>query len=202
VEDKPLSSLFLDRDGVINLRTPGEYVLGWEEFSFLPGVFEALSIFDRLFRYIFVITNQACVEKEMLPAATLEEIHRQMLAEIGKQGGRIDRVYYCPHRHESGCECRKPGTGMVKQAMAEFEGVDPGRSFLAGDSLSDIQVGIRMGMRTVWIDTKEEDRPLMADAIGAGAGFYLSGHYPDLLSFALELAAGPDALLEKNSIKG
>ena len=59
-------TLFLDRDGVINVEKKNEYVLHWDEFIFMPGVKEALQILNPLFDVIVIVTNQKCIGKKLL----------------------------------------------------------------------------------------------------------------------------------------
>ena len=56
-------TLFLDRDGTINVRLIDEYVKTIDEFKFLPGAMEAMARFYELFRYMIVVTNQQGIGK-------------------------------------------------------------------------------------------------------------------------------------------
>ena len=85
-------SLFLDRDGVINERKPDDYIKNWDEFRFLPGVLDALGVFSNYFTRIFIVTNQAGIEKGILSHESLKEIHDQMMEYIVFHGGRIDEI--------------------------------------------------------------------------------------------------------------
>ena len=66
-------------------------------------------------------------------------------------GGRIDRVYYCPHDHADRCACRKPGTAMALRAQEDFPEIDFRRCFMVGDAASDMELGRRLGCVTVFI---------------------------------------------------
>ena len=72
-------TLLLDRDGVINRLRPNDYVKCWEEFEFLPGVFEALKKWTPIVKHIFVVTNQRGVGKGVMSENDLLEIHRWYL---------------------------------------------------------------------------------------------------------------------------
>ena len=109
-------TLFLDRDGVINERLPDDYIKTWEEFIFLSGVLEALSIFSLFFQRIFIVTNQAGIEKGVISHEGLHEIHDKMMEIIMYHGGRIDEIYYCPFKADLDPLCRKPNPGMALQA--------------------------------------------------------------------------------------
>ncbi len=146
--------LFLDRDGVINRKPPeGGYVKSWEEFKFLPGVRKALRLLkDRGFQ-IIVATNQRGVSLGELQEPDLLAIHSRMQAELEKAGARIDAVYYCPHDYDS-CKCRKPEIGLFLQAKRDFPRLEFRQSFLAGDSITDMQAAARLGCRKILIAKK------------------------------------------------
>lgn len=154
-------SIFLDRDGVINRRTPGDYVKHPDEFVPEAGAMEALNILAAHAGRIVVVTNQAGVGKGLMALDDLAGVHRHMLALAAAAGGRIDRVYFCPHRPDAGCTCRKPATGMAEQARSDFPDIVFGQSWMVGDSATDIQLGNALGMTTVLIRGKQEDAALL-----------------------------------------
>jgi histidinol-phosphate phosphatase family protein len=150
-------TLFLDRDGVINRRIPNDYVKTWEEFSFLPGVLEAIEIFGMYFSRIFIVTNQAGIEKGIMTHESLKEIHDQMLEYISYNGGHIDEVYYCPFTSLSDPLCRKPNPGMALEAQKDFPEIRFEKSVMIGDSDSDIVFGNNLGMRTILVGNKGDN---------------------------------------------
>jgi len=87
-------TLFLDRDGVINKRKIGDYIKIIDEFEFLPDVKEALSILAKYFNKIIIVTNQQGIGKGIMTEDDLRDIHKYMLEEILKSGGRIDAIYH------------------------------------------------------------------------------------------------------------
>jgi histidinol-phosphate phosphatase family protein len=112
-------SLFLDRDGVINERIPGDYVKNCEQLILLPGVVDALKIFSGRFKYIFVVTNQQGIGKGLMSEDELAIIHNFMTEKIEKAGGRIDRIYYSPYLESAHHHTRKPAPGMALQAKKD-----------------------------------------------------------------------------------
>src|SRR5436190_162236 len=88
-------TLFLDRDGVINVEKHGTYVLNVEEFFFLDKADEAIQMLSKIFGLILIATNQRSVAKELLTLDDLHDIHGYMTEEITKVQGRIDKIYYC-----------------------------------------------------------------------------------------------------------
>ena len=150
-------TLFLDRDGVINRRIPGQYVEDWSSFEFLPGTREAIARFSKIFGHIVVVTNQQGIGKGLMTTTQLEQIHQQMLSAIQDAGGRIDAVYFCPDLSIHNPPCRKPNTGMGHQAKADFPTINFSKSVMVGDSASDIAFGRRLGMQLVLIEGKGEE---------------------------------------------
>ena len=105
-------TLFLDRDGVINKLRQNDYVKCWDEFEFLPGVFEALAKWKDHFKHIIIVTNQRGIGKGLMTDEDLNSIHQQMINEIERHSGRIDKIYYCSSLTEEDFN-RKPGIGTV-----------------------------------------------------------------------------------------
>lgn len=147
-------SLFLDRDGVINKRRPDDYVKTWDEFIFLPGALNALEVFSMHFRRIFIVTNQAGIEKGILSHESLDKIHDQMLETIHYHGGRVDEIYYCPYTSALDPLCRKPNPGMALEAKKDFPDIDFHHCIMVGDSDSDIIFGNNLGMKTILVGDK------------------------------------------------
>ena len=175
-------TLFLDRDGVINDRLVGEYVLNWSEFHFMPGVLEALRCFAGYFSRIIVVTNQQGIGKGLMTVADIQDIHERMLSAIRQAGGRVDAVYYCPDLKQKPDNCRKPGPAMALQAQRDFPEIVFPQSVMVGDSLSDIDFGFRLGMRTVLIEGKAEEAKALENAAER-----VHFRYKSLSTFALAL---------------
>jgi len=169
-------SLFLDRDGVINQRIPDNYVRIPEEFNFIDGVTDAMVIFAKLFNPIVVITNQQGIGKGLMTEAELNLVHETMLAEINKAGGRIDAVFCSPDLKNGNSFTRKPAIGLGLRAKKKFPSINFKKSFMAGDSYTDILFGHRLGMITVLIGNDKDLAFKCADM--------LDFSFPDLLSFA------------------
>jgi histidinol-phosphate phosphatase family protein len=154
-------TLFLDRDGVINKRIEKDYVKRWEEFEFLSGVTDALKKLHNIFGKVLVVTNQQGIGKGLYTAGDLDLIHGNMIYEVKKLGGRIDKVYFSPYLHSENHPTRKPGTGMASLAQQDFPEVNFERSIMVGDSMSDMQFGKSCGMKTVFISEKPKQDPLI-----------------------------------------
>ena len=147
-----LDTLFLDRDGVINKKLEGRYVRNFSEFEFMPGALYALSKLSSMFNRIIVVTNQQGISKKIMSDSELNILHALMQEMVSKTGGTIDRIYYCPHLEESDCMCRKPKIGMLEQAILDFPDIIIDRSYLVGDSDSDIEAGKKMNLNTIRVN--------------------------------------------------
>ena len=137
--------VFLDRDGVICENRP-DYVKSWAEFSFLPGVFDALAALKQAGYRTIVVTNQSAIGRGHMTLADLHHIHSRMLEIIRQHGGDVAQVFHCPHRPDEACRCRKPKPGMLLNAARALE-IDLSRSFMVGDASTDILAGQSVGCR-------------------------------------------------------
>jgi len=149
----PRKVIFLDRDGVINKRQPkGDWVKKWSEFQFLPGVFEAIKLLKNNHYEIYIISNQSGIARGALTAETYDEIKRNMISEIKKNGGHVDGFYHCPHDWDSPCLCRKPKPGMLFQAAIDHQ-IDLPSAVFIGDDERDGQAGEAAGVPTILIES-------------------------------------------------
>ena len=144
----PYDALLLDRDGVINVLRPNDYVKNIAEFVFCDGALEALRRLNPCFRRIVIVTNQRGVGRGLMTEADLAEIHDWMLARIREAGGRIDRIYVCTAVDPADPR-RKPNPGMAREVRADFPDIDFARSILVGDSASDLEFARRAGIPAV-----------------------------------------------------
>jgi histidinol-phosphate phosphatase family protein len=150
-------TLFLDRDGVINTRIENGYVQSPEEFSFLPGVIEAISALSKVFGKIVVVTNQQGIGKGLYTHDDLAAIHAYMIAEVARAGGRIDAVFYAPQLSVENSPMRKPGIGMALAAREKFPEINFSQSIMVGDTASDMQFARNAGMKAILCASPGED---------------------------------------------
>jgi D-glycero-D-manno-heptose 1,7-bisphosphate phosphatase len=141
-------AIFIDRDGVINCLRPGDYVLDWSQFVFVPGIREALKQLSSLGLPMIIISNQAAVGKGLLDPAGLEEITARMNEALLADGTSLAAAYYCTHKIEDDCPCRKPKPALLLSAAADFN-IDLSRSIFIGDSDTDIQAARTAGCASV-----------------------------------------------------
>lgn len=178
-------TLFLDRDGVINLHYPNDYVKNWSEFYFLEGSLHALQQLAHIFRRIIVVTNQQGVGKGLMKKDDLLYIHEEMQKEIRKSGGRIHAIYTATELAINDLKgMRKPGTGMAKQAKKDFPEIDYNKSIIVGDSVTDMQFGKAIGMFTVYVGDTEKLSPTDQQ--------YIDYYCDSLRDFANEISVTQD----------
>ncbi|MDY0104549.1 MAG: HAD-IIIA family hydrolase [Lentimicrobium sp.] len=168
-------TLFLDRDGVINKRLPGEYVQNIQQFEFIHGVPEAIQLLSSVFKTLVVVTNQQGIGKGLMSEDELQCIHNHMINKLAEFNGRIDKIYYSPYLESSHHISRKPAIGMGLMARRDFKDLKFSKSVMVGDSFSDMIFGKRLKMRTVFIGDPEcaKQNALIIDFV-----------FPDLLTFA------------------
>jgi D-glycero-D-manno-heptose 1,7-bisphosphate phosphatase len=149
--------VFLDRDGVLNRKMPeGGYVSDWAQFQWLPGAVDAIARMNRAGLTAILVSNQRGIALGLMTKAQLELIHSNLRRDLAQHGARLDAIYYCPHDYGE-CHCRKPDIGLFEQAFKEFPEANAHNSVVIGDSLSDMQAGKRLGMKTIFIEG-EADR--------------------------------------------
>jgi len=149
-------TLFLDRDGVINVRNFGGYITRKEDFQFLPDVPEAITALSVIFGRIIVCTNQQGIAKGLFSKSNLDEIHRYMKHEIAERGGKIDGVFAACELKSDEKNTRKPQPFMALEAKKQFPEIDFNKSIMVGDTDSDIIFGRNLGMKTVLIESEEK----------------------------------------------
>jgi histidinol-phosphate phosphatase family protein len=148
---RQLDTLFLDRDGVLNLKIDNGYVLHPSDIEILPGIPEFLSWANEKFNQILVLTNQRCVGRHLLSLKDLEIINR----EINKiTGSRIDKFYFCPHLEKDACKCRKPKDGMFLKAIEDYN-IYLSASWMIGDSETDLIPAKKLGINTMFVSSME-----------------------------------------------
>ena len=156
--------VFLDRDGVINeFPGNGNYVTKVKEFHFIPGALDAIKILTDLGYKIFVISNQAGVGKGIYSRDKLKRITRHMLRHVERNNGKIRKVFYCTHRSDEGCDCRKPEIGLVRKALQSLNKTirHAQKAYFVGDTSVDIKAGHNAGCKTIFALSGREDRRYM-----------------------------------------
>jgi len=142
-------AIVLDRDGTINIDYG--YVHKIEDFEFIPGTFEALKKLQGEY-LLFIFTNQSGIGRGYYNKEDLKKLNNFMLKKFREKGINIEDVFYCPHKPDNNCDCRKPKTKLV-DALIEKYHIDVSNSYVIGDKTADIKLAENLGMRSVLVKT-------------------------------------------------
>jgi len=164
--NRNLSTVFLDRDGVLNEKMPeGSYVASWGDFQILPGVPDAIGRLNQAGLRVVVVSNQRGIALGLYSTGDVETIHARFQELLKAHGAHVDGFYFCPH-DKGTCNCRKPLSGLFDQAASDFPEIAAAASAMIGDSFSDIEFARRLGMLTIFIDGDPERQEPGAQATG------------------------------------
>jgi D-glycero-D-manno-heptose 1,7-bisphosphate phosphatase len=181
--------LLLDRDGVLNVNRP-DYVKSFEEVCFYPDALKALKFLNRNDIGVILISNQSGVNRGLIHWHDFWLTHEGVVRRVEEYGGSILAAFYCPHRPDEKCECRKPAPAMIL-AACRFAGINPDQTFFVGDHESDIRAaenagcpGIRIcrGGDAAQTDICASEQPFFATLLDAVLSIYSEsiGDFADL----------------------
>ena len=139
----------LDRDGTL-VDDPG-YVHKIEDFKFLPGVVEGLKLLSKEFIFV-IITNQSGINRGIFTHEDYQKFNEHTINMLKKNNIEIKKTYCCPHTPNELCDCRKPSTKYINQAVKEFD-IDVKNSWVIGDHPHDVEMGIKAGCKGVYLLT-------------------------------------------------
>ncbi len=152
---KQNKAIFLDRDGVINI--DNGYVYKIDDFIFVKNVFKVLKKLQDLGYKLIIVTNQSGIGRGYYGKNDFLKLNTWMLEEFQKKDIKIEKVYYCPHKPEDKCQCRKPNNAMIEEGIKEFD-IDPELSWMIGDKASDIEAAKKSGIKnTILIADNKTD---------------------------------------------
>jgi D-glycero-D-manno-heptose 1,7-bisphosphate phosphatase len=136
--------VFLDRDGTL-VRDAG-YVHRVADYALLPGVVPALRRLAAAGYGLAIVTNQSGIGRGLFTLADYQAFQRHLEADLARQGVPIAASFFCPHRPDAGCDCRKPAPGLLLRAR-DLLGAALEASFVIGDEARDAAAGIAAGCR-------------------------------------------------------
>jgi histidinol-phosphate phosphatase family protein len=152
-------AVFLDRDGVVIEEV--DYLSRPEQLQLIPGAARAIVRLRRAGFKVVLVTNQSGVARGYLALKTLREVHRLLMRRLAVRGAKFDGLHYCPHLPTQaggkGCACRKPRLGMIEKARRRFH-IDLSRSYLVGDTTTDMLTAKRAGCTAVLVRTGKAGR--------------------------------------------
>ena len=158
VEVKVVSTVFLDRDGVIN--KDFGYVGNWADFHFCPGALDALQVLSDKHVNIVIVTNQSGIARGYYTEKEYNVLTEKMLDVMQKHGVIISSVYHCPHyidgdvvKYAVTCDCRKPKPGMILKGL-EALSVKAENAIMIGDKDSDELASKAANLKFFYVNMK------------------------------------------------
>jgi len=121
----------------------------------IPGVIEGLIRLAGCGYALVIASNQRGIARGLVSDAALREIETALQSALSPHGIAIAGFYYCPHEiGDPACDCRKPLPGLLLRAATELD-LDLDRSWMIGDSDSDVEAGVAAGTRTAYLGPGE-----------------------------------------------
>jgi D-glycero-D-manno-heptose 1,7-bisphosphate phosphatase len=173
--------VILDRDGTIN-HDSNDYIKSPAEWAPIPGSLEAIARLIQADYRVVVATNQSGIGRGLFDTRALFAIHDKLQRALGQVGGRIDAFFFCPHKADDNCRCRKPQPGMLLEVARRFN-VSLEDVFMVGDSRKDMEAAAAAGARPVLVLTGNGAKTEKEGKLPRGTAVY-----PDLAAFARQLA--------------
>lgn len=142
---------FFDRDGTISKDYPDEEWTRVEMPILMPNAIEVLRYLHTMGYQIIIITNQYLIGEGFITQDQYEAYNDRLLSLLKKANISILDVFYCPHARTDGCDCLKPQTGLVRQALKKYPSIELSYAFVVGDALCDIQMAEQLQMEAYGI---------------------------------------------------
>jgi D-glycero-D-manno-heptose 1,7-bisphosphate phosphatase len=173
--------VILDRDGTIN-HDSEKHIRSPEEWKPIKGSLEGIARLTQAGYRIVVATNQSGIARGFFDTATLFAIHGTLQRALAQVGGRIDAFFFCPHKAEDRCQCRKPQPGMLLEVARRFN-VSLDDVYMVGDAQRDLEAAAAAGARPVLVLTGKGLHTRDEGKLPPGTRVF-----PDLAAFAEYLA--------------
>ncbi|WP_226663980.1 D-glycero-beta-D-manno-heptose 1,7-bisphosphate 7-phosphatase [Microbulbifer aggregans] len=154
-----MAIIILDRDGVINHHLDN-HVRSADEWIPIPGSIEAMAQLSQAGHQLVIATNQSGLALGQFDLDDLEAMHEKMRALVEDAGGEIAAIFYCPHRDEDLCRCRKPNTGLLDAIEAEFD-TSLHDCYMVGDRRQDLEAAATKGCKPVLVKTGCGEKTLL-----------------------------------------
>lgn len=156
------SAAFLDRDGTIIVDR--EFISRPEDVELIEGAAEAVARINATLVPVVVVTNQSGIGRGYFTKTDYERVKERVDQLLAERGARIDATYFCPHKPEDDCECRKPGRLLFDNAAMDL-GIDLREALLIGDRLRDIEPAVAFGARGVLVPASHTPAEEVAQAM-------------------------------------
>ncbi len=142
-------AVFVDRDGTLNRDCP--YCHDPKDLYVFADTVELLKKYADMGYFIFIVTNQSGLNRGYFTRRELDSFNEALKKELKTMGVTIDHIFICPHTPEENCNCRKPATGMIDQALDSYD-IDISRSVFVGDRDDmDGELARKFGMKFIQV---------------------------------------------------
>lgn len=141
------------RDAELGIVTPAFHP---SQLRLLPGVVSGLTLLAEAGFALAIATNQPDAAKGRVPREAIERTNAALVELLLRERVVIEATFCCLHHPEGGpggvpeligpCACRKPLPGLLQRALATMDG-DPTRSWMIGDTPTDVQAARAAGVR-------------------------------------------------------
>ena len=156
----------MDRDGVINYDSPN-YIKTADEWEALPGSLEGIAKLTQANYKVVVCTNQSGIGRKLYTVEKLNEIHQKMYRLTEQASGKIAAIFFCSHKPEDLCNCRKPKPKMILDIYERFHIDNPANVMMVGDSQRDLEAIVNAGGIPVLVKTGNGKKTLAKNKIPA-----------------------------------
>lgn len=143
---------FFDRDGTIIKNV--HYLSSIDQIEIIERTIDICRLCQAKGYQLILVTNQSGVARGFFDEAFVIEANRHLFALLASRRVFFTKAYYCPHYpggivepYACPCTCRKPESGMLFAAAAEYE-IDLKASIMIGDSEVDIKSGNAAGCQS------------------------------------------------------
>lgn len=143
---------FVDRDGTINKDYQDDDWRYISEPEFLDGSLEALKVISEKGYQIIIITNQYLINDGSITLSQYKVFTEKLLQELNNNEIDILDTFYCPHSRIENCNCFKPNTGLIDMALKKYPYIELDKSFIVGDSISDVELGNKFDVMSFGIN--------------------------------------------------
>jgi D-glycero-D-manno-heptose 1,7-bisphosphate phosphatase len=143
--------VLLDRDGVLN-QDRDDSIKSPDELVVFAGAPAAVARLNRAGVKVAVVSNQSVVGRGIILPARLDEIHAALAARLAVGGAALDALLFAPDAPDRATDRRKPGPGMLREAMARFA-VVPDDTVMIGDQPTDAEAAQRAGVGFILVRT-------------------------------------------------
>jgi D-glycero-D-manno-heptose 1,7-bisphosphate phosphatase len=143
---------FVDRDGTINKDYQDATWRYIKEPELIEGSVKALKAISQKSYQIIIVTNQYLINEGIITLLQYKKFTDKLLLELNDNGIKILDIFYCPHSRDENCNCHKPKTGLIDMALEKYPHVELDKSFMVGDSISDVELGNKINVMTFGIN--------------------------------------------------